>query len=205
MKNNGFSILLVRKQKEIFGGPSDGGRYSLESACPHCGTGAIRVEPLTLVGESLPSSPIFTTLDFEYLVNQDLAERIRKSGLTCLRQVLDRATLKPLLYEQLLPEAVLPPFSPESTGYERYSPCAHCGRDGYFGTPKRGFDVIYRDVDPSYLLKDCLETYERFGNSRLRPVFRESFFAKPLLIVSPRLADLLRLVEGVEFEPARFL
>ena len=112
-------VLSVAKQVNVLGGPSDDGRYSMDSACPQCGSGALRIEPLKLDQKRLPRESIFMTLDREYIVAQELAERIRNAGLGCLRTIVDLGSGMPLGYEELVPQDVFPPFSCKTTGYLR--------------------------------------------------------------------------------------
>jgi hypothetical protein len=205
MNTNQFFRLVVSNQQRIYGGPLDGGRYSLDNACPVCGTGAVRLEPLKLRQELLPNAPIVITLTFEYLVSQTLAAEIQAEGLSCIRPILDRATAKELSHCELVPEAVLPRFSSKTTGYKRWSPCPQCNRDGYFDSTKEKLMLVYESVENSMLSANCLATYECFGKSRLKPFFRESTFAMPLLLISQTLAQILRTVDHLDLEPVTML
>jgi hypothetical protein len=147
------------------------------------------------------------TLDDEILVDSGLTEAVRAAGLTrCLGEVLDARTKIPLPVSQLRAEAVLPPFSPRSSGIVRERPCPACSRDGYFGIPHQPTLLHYEGVDVGLLERDLLATYERFGNSRLRESFRESVFAAPLYVAGERLTRVLETekVKGVELEPVTF-
>ena len=101
-------------------------------------------------------------------------------------------------------EAVLPPFSTKTIGYEiSKKQCSICKRDGYFDSSEQSLKLIYENLDASILKKDILITFERFGYSRLRKPFKDSVFARPLYIVSDKLSDILQesAVKGVDFDP----
>jgi hypothetical protein len=195
--------MLVDAQPDIFGGPENGTEYSLEKACRRCGTGAQQVGPLLLEPFRLPKAEMFKTLDDEFLVQQDLADELRAHGVTCLGEVLEAKSKKPMKLLQLRPEADLPPFSPKSTGVVRERPCPVCMRDGYFGIPHVPYAFHYTRLDEQLASKDVLATHERFGNSALREPFSESVFAAALLIVGPRVKAALEAakVRHVELLP----
>jgi hypothetical protein len=107
------------------------------------------------------------------------------------------------LFYQLVPEITLPRFAAATRGYTTEGQCPVCKRDGYFNVPKVALLLTY---DREFAPFDVAETYEAFGNSRLRPIFKESKFAVPYLIVSERVQQVLEREPGVEFFPvARIL
>jgi hypothetical protein len=194
--------LVVKKGVNVCGGPSSGTEYSMETACPACGTGAVQVGPLKLPRFKAPAADLFSTLDDEILVSGSLGELLLDRGVKCLGPVVRGNSAEPLPFWQLVPEAVLPPFSEAQTGFVRERPCPNCDRDGYFGIPGVTAPLTYERLPPSTLEKDLLATFERFGNSRLREPFRDSVFAAPLYVAGARLAEALRAarVRTVELE-----
>lgn len=194
-------MLLVDNQVDIYGGPTEGTEYSLDGACPRCGTGAVQVGPLILRAFKLPKREVFMTLDREVLVSTRVADLLRTHGFACVRSVLRKGSQERLPLAQLVPEATLPRFLQSSTGVTRERPCVVCDRDGYFGIPHVPMGLKYATPLPSGT--DLLATFERFGNSRLRTPFTESVFAAPMYVSSPRLADFLstQRLRGVSFEP----
>jgi hypothetical protein len=195
--------LVVKKTVNVTGGPSSGTEYVMDGACAACGTGAVQRGALRLPRFKAPSADLFSTLDDEILVSGTLAELLFDRGLKCLGPVVHGPTSEPLPFLQLVPEAVLPPFSRSQTGFVRERPCPTCGRDGYFGIPHVSATLTYDQLPPSLLEKDLLATFERFGNSRLRTPFRDSVFAAPLYVAGARLAEVLRSanVRTVQLEP----
>jgi len=195
--------IVVKKGVNVCGGPSSGTEYSMEGACPACGTGALQVGPLTLPRFKAPAADLFSTLDDEILVSGSLGELLLDRGVKCLGPVVRGNSAEPLPFWQLVPEAVLPPFSRATSGIVRERPCPHCDRDGYFGIPHVPATLVYDSLPPPILEKDLLATFERFGNSRLRTPFRDSVFAAPLYVAGARLAEALRAadVRTVVLEP----
>jgi hypothetical protein len=194
-------LLQLDNQLDIYGGPTEGTEYSLDGACPKCGTGAAQVGPLILLPFKLPKHEMFMTLDREVLVSTRVADLLRTHGFVCVRPVLKRGGQEPLPLAQLVPEATLPRFLPGSTGVTRERPCGVCDRDGYFGIPHVPMGLKYAPSASS--ATDLLATFERFGHSRLRTPFKESVFAAPMYVCSARLADFLstQQLKGVSFEP----
>jgi hypothetical protein len=197
--------LVVKAGVDVSGGVSSGTAYSLESACPACGTGAAQVGPLRLPRFDAPRAEIFSTLDDEVLVAPPLAARLREAGVRSLGPVIGASSDAPLPFEQLLPEGVLPRFSPETTGVVRERPCPVCDRDGHFGVPRVPLQLAYAALPTALLERHVLATFERFGNSRLRTPLRDSVFAAPVYVVSSRVADVLRTAgaRAAGFEPVR--
>lgn len=198
--------LSVNSLVNVCGGPSQGNKYSFDTACPRCGTGAVRLGALILPSFKPPKRSVFQTLDREVLVTEDVAAELRTAGLRCLGPVIGKKDGKPLPVAELVPEGALPPFSEGTTGYERSRldpPCPACNRDAYFGVPKVTLRLCYRNLDPSLLEKDVLSTYERFGLSALRSPFEDSVFASPLYVVSARVVEALKQAKasGFEVEP----
>jgi hypothetical protein len=153
----------------------------------------------------LPKAQIFKTLDEEMLVQQDLARALRSSGVTCLGEVVDARSNKPMNLFQLRPEATLPPFRPDTGGVVRERPCTACMRDGYYGVPHVPYTFRYSELDAELASKDVLATYERFGTSRLREPFTDSVFAAAILIVGTRVASTLQSAKlrSVALHPVR--
>jgi rRNA maturation protein Nop10 len=199
--------LVVRKSVDVCGGPSSGTEYSLEGACPVCGTGAVQAGALRLPRFKPPAADLFSTLDDEVLVSARLSDRLREAGVRSLQTVVQADTGEALPFTQLLPEATLPPFSAATTGFARERPCPACGRDGYFGVPRTPLELTYENLPAEFLAKDVLATFERFGNSRRRTPFRDSVFAAPLYVVGSRIAEMLRAqrVRTAALEPVRLV
>ena len=155
----------------------------------------------------IPKSPVFSDLDGEILINLDVAKSLNAIGVECLAKVQAFRTTDLLPLKEMRWEAVLPPFSENSTGYEREHPCPKCDRDGFFGLPKVPLCLVYDNLPPEYKNKNILATFERFGNSRLRSPFKDSVFATPLYIVSSQVADCLNNqgVKGIDFEPVAII
>ncbi|HEY8147399.1 MAG TPA: hypothetical protein VIK51_00605 [Vicinamibacteria bacterium] len=196
--------LVVRKGVDVTGGVSAGTAYSFESACPTCGTGASQIGPLHLPRFKVPKADLFSTLDSEIIVTPKLAEHLRAADVRSLGPVVGTDG-HPLPFEQLLPQATLPRFGEETTGFVRERPCPVCGRDGYFGVPNVPLRLVYPSLPAELLDKDVLATFERFGNSRLRTPLRDSVFAAPVYVIGGRVADALRAagVRSAEVEPVR--
>lgn len=196
-----FYRLVVKTQRNVMGGPHFGTRYSLDSACPHCGTGAEPTGP-RYVARLSATCPAFITLDGDVLVSSTVAQALEQVGVSSLSEVRQVSTGRPLPYMELRWSRTLPPFSGSTTGYERERPCPACGRDGYFEVLKMPLRLVYDKIDASFRKEHVLATFERFGNSRLRSPFNDSVIAGPLYIVSEMVMDCLRKlrVRNIDFE-----
>jgi len=76
-------------------------------------------------------------------------------------------------------------------------PCSLCNRDGFYGIPHVPLQLVYSGQLPAF---DVAETYECFGRSVLRPDFTKSGFARPKLVVSEVIKNILEGERGVDFE-----
>lgn len=151
-----------------------------------------------------PKGQVFTTLDREVLVRAETAEALQNAGLgEVLGEVLHARSKAPLPVFQLRSQAVLPRFSPATSGVVRERQCAACDRDGHFGIPNVPIVLHYAGLDSRLLESDVLATFERFGNSRLREPFSDSVFAAPLYVVSARFKSVLEAskVKRVDYQP----
>jgi hypothetical protein len=194
-----FYHLVCRRQARVYGGPTYGTKYSMTGACNQCGTGAEPQGPRIVPKFREPHHPILLTFNGEILVNLDTAKSLEALGVRCLVEVQTRThDLLPLM--ELRREAILPPFSPTTTGYERERPCPQCGRDGFFGIPHQPLTLVYEALSQEYRGKQVLWTFERFGNSRLRSPFEDSVVAAPLYVVSKRVMECMR-GRDIDFEP----
>lgn len=196
-----FARLVVKRQVEVTGGPSNGTTFSMEEACDSCGTGARQVGPLVLDRAVEAPFAVVETLDGEVLVSNGVSQQIRAAGLTCLGAVITRDG-RELTVSQLRIEGSLPAFPGSTRGFVRSRGCTACGRDGHFDDGAGALRVTFDDLPASLLRLDVLASFERFGYSRLRQPFDRSVFARPLYILSERTVDILSRAAGdsVAFE-----
>jgi hypothetical protein len=143
------------------------------------------------------------TLDNELLLTKPIASQLAQLGVTSLVPLVNVSTGAKLSAMELRPERILPPFSPESKGYELERQCPDCHRDGHFDLQKKALDLHYEGLPASYASNRILCTYECFGNSRLRDPFAESRIASGRLIVRDDAAQVLSGISGktLEFYP----
>jgi hypothetical protein len=199
--------LFVTSEERGLGGPSYGTTFDLGEACPACGTGARQTSPLLLDAADTPRrGDLFQTLDGEILVSPRVAEALDGAnlGAVSLKQARDHRTGAPIPWHQLLVVHELPPWHPDSVGFEREEPCPECRRDGYFHGVGYPFELVYAATELDEA-PDVAWTYERFGNSKLREDVSESHFAAPQLLVSPHFREVLVQagVGEVDFLPVR--
>jgi hypothetical protein len=197
------SLLVTRNQLPFYCGPKDGGAFDLTNACPTCGTGARRLEPIKLPGVRLKDR-VSCTLKFEIVIPPRLVVAIRSTAPHCLREIRDDQTGEATAFFQLIPDITLPRWGVETTGWctsEMDPPCPICKRDGYFNVPKTPLKISYDQPVPTFALA---ETCEHFGKSRLQADFRKSLFASPYIIVSEAVEGVLSGEPGVEFVPVNF-
>jgi len=192
-----MSLLVVRNQLPFYSGPNDGGRYDLSHACSTCGTGAKRVDPIRLPTDCLPDE-VSITLKFQVVVPPRLIDKLRAICPKCLREIHDVKTGATSQFYELTAETTLPRFSSATTGYAIEMQCPVCKRDGYFNVPKVPLLLAYdQELQPFQVA----ETYEAFGNSRLRPAFKENNFAAPYLVLGRDMQKVLENEPGIEFYP----
>jgi hypothetical protein len=203
-----LSVLRVVRSESGYGGPRYGTRFDLDDACPECGTGARPIGDVFLKASDVPKkADVFQTLDHEYFVSDRVRDELEKSGVTGGEFHRVRAARKeePLPWSRLVAPFELSPFDRETSGgVVREDPCPQCERDGYFGTAKSPLELRYTfGPDDLEKVPDLASTWEHFGRSKLAEPFEESVFAQPLLLVKPRVVELLQKlkVRQVEFVP----
>src|SRR4051794_11055705 len=132
-----MSLLWIRNVLPIACGASDGGRFDFTDACPKCGTGARRVDPISL-SQSRLSDRVAGTRRNELIIPPRLVESIRRLAPQCLREIQDSKTRRPISHFELIPEITLPKWDPRTTGWctsPSVPPCPICMRDGFYNIP----------------------------------------------------------------------
>jgi hypothetical protein len=196
--------LIVRNQMDCYCGPTDGGKYDLTIACPVCGTGARRVDPIHLPSARLRKS-VSITLDHELVIPPRLVPALRDIIPHCLREILTEKTGAPTPYFEMIPEITLPGWSLATTGWctsRMDPPCPTCKRDGYYNIGKTPLLLAYAQGLPPFLVA---ETYECFGNSGIQSDFKKSHFAVGLPVVCEAVRNVLAGERGLEFLPVSTL
>ena len=189
-----YHVLIVRRLLRWHSSPADGGRYDMTHACTHCGTGAVRIDPI-FASPSACKAGVAATYKLQVIVSKDVFERLTCAGVKSLRQVVDKRKKETVEFWSLEPEAILPRWAKESVGFAVEAQCPYCHRDGFFDIPKKSLGLIYQTMPAS----DVLATWEHFGNSQLRTPFDKSLFAVPRLVVSDRVRNELCDCTDVEF------
>ena len=196
-------LLIVTNESTDGCGASDGGRFDLSDACPTCGTGARRIDPISMPKGRLPDH-VFRTYRGEIIVPPRLVESIRILAPQCLRAVRGSGTDEWRRHGELIPEVTLPKWDSRTTGWttsQMLPPCTGCRRDGFYNLVRVPLLLAYSGALPSF---HVAQTYECFGRSVLRADFAESRFAKPNPVVSEAIKDLLFFEEGLEFDPVTY-
>jgi hypothetical protein len=199
-------VLRVRTAPRGRGGPSYGSSFDLTDACPTCGTGARLTSELILGGSDIAKKgDVFTTLDDDLVVSQQVREALTEAGVTGLELHEVRAHEgEAVPWWAVTAPHTLPQLSSDSGGLVRESPCQTCGQDGFFETgaspPEFRYDLSDDDLSQ---VPDVASTWEHFGNSRLAEPFTDSFFAPPRLVVKPLVREVLRelKIRGLELDP----
>lgn len=103
-----------------------------------------------------------------------------------------------LRWRQLSSDNLLPPMSPNSTGFvrfaqtERLRPCEVCNRNGYLPTRDAPTRPVYRASDLRGAL-DLNTTWESFWGSCIdREDFRRSTLSRPWTVVTPKVYRIFR-------------
>jgi len=202
---------VVTTAPRQFGGPQCGTAYDLSQACPACGTDSTQVSALMAKASQLPKRALICqTLDHEYLVSADLEQSLRKSGISGLelRQVRSHKDQALLPWWQMIALTTMPRMAASTRGVIRGSPapCPRCSRDGFFMTVTEPEEIVYNasEVDIERL-PDCVQTWECFGKSGVKEPFHLSHFARPLMLVKPKVYEILCSVEvrGIEYIPVQ--
>lgn len=205
-------LLTVRNQINIYGGAMAGVRYSMDKACPVCGTGATRLSPINypVLDAPIPQpklpKKVFLTLDFEVIVPPEVTKQMKSLCPACILPLVDSETGSELPYAQLVEEATLPPFNKDkSKGFEKSQhalekSCPRCQRDGFFGIPKQPFELVYDILPEDLLQKDVLATWECFGKSRLGNDREKMFIAMPQYVLSERMAAIFHHFSNVSLD-----
>jgi hypothetical protein len=194
-------------------GPKYGARYELCDACSRCGTGAVQTSPLFLPTAVAPKKGMICEAGMgEFIVAERLATAMGATGAAGLelRQVLSHPDGKPLSWFQLIVGPQLPEMSAKTTGIirsEKLPPCPKCHRDGHYHAANVPAEIVYDEENLNLeSLPDAARTWECFGRSVRHPTdLAQSWFAPPLILVSPKLFDVFRRmkVREARFEPVR--
>jgi hypothetical protein len=189
-----YHVLIVRRQLRWDSSPDDGGRYDLTGACPRCGAGATRIDPL-FASTSMCKEGVAATYKLQVVVSKSVVERLSAVGVRSLRQLVEKKSRAPIDFWSLEPEAHLQRWASASAGYAIEGQCSLCHRDGHFDRAHLPLSLVY-DSMPS---GDVFATWELFGNSCLRSPLEQSLFAVPRLVVSDRVREILAGYRGIEF------
>lgn len=200
-----YSAIIIKSQTNSYSGPKNGTKYDLSNACPSCGTGARAVGPRFLKLAKVPKYEIFQTLDGEVFISEKLKlsfEAELPESKAFLWPVVNSVSQEPLPLWEIRAELILPKFAISTTGFEIEKSCKECARDGHFGVPNISFKPAYPEAQVSKLTANVLCTWEHFGLSKLRPIFEDSVFAAPILIVSDQFRNVIEShkIAGVVFE-----
>jgi len=185
-------------------GESCNNNYSLDSACPICGTGAELAENLVAKGLSGVKADFFQTFDTDYLISERLYLFMKNQGIKVeyLTRVLN-VKGKDTIFFHLASHIILPKASDKTTGLTTERQCPVCKRNGYFNetiheeTPngiKRVYPpikLVYENVeDVLFSFSDVFHTWECTGWSNLKSEgFKAVRYARPMLIVSERIKN----------------
>lgn len=205
ISNIKYWSMFITNTPDIEGGPRHGSKYSLASACKHCGVGALRNGPLYINNRKYGKKEMFITSHYDNLVSNSLANELALTGIDCFDDVFVRRGNMKLPFKVLNAEAVLPMFSTATSGYEVERQCEYCKRDGHFSIPHIPIVLKYMNLQGELTSKNVLCTYEGFGNSSLRKPFQASVIATPLPIVSTKFKEVVERhipkISGVNFYP----
>ena len=173
-------------------------------ACPSCGTGARRIDPVKLPNSKLPKRPA-RTYTWQLILPPRIVSGLKTLAPQCLRPVVDH-TDQLTEYAELIGEKTLPPWRSESTGWCRDEktapPCPQCGRDGHYFAPGQLPKLCYDKADDGFAVA---ETYECFGRSWMRPELKRCVFASPALVINAEVAVLFERERGIELVEVTFL
>jgi hypothetical protein len=188
-----FLTLRLNRAGRGDGGPTYGTEYDLSTGCSRCGAGAVQTSPLVLRRSDVPAKQgMFYTGNDEYLVSDLVGAALEQAEVTGLelRPAVSTSGSK-LPWLQLVAPYRMPPMAPSTRGLVRDLVCLQCTRSNHYGTPYEPLDGHYTDVDPEGL-PDVVHTWECYGVSVLREPFKDSRIANPLLLIRPRVYDVLR-------------
>jgi hypothetical protein len=154
--------------------------YDIASGCAACGAGATQVSALRLCTRDLPKrADAFRTLSRHILLSQrvrDMLIHAVPSVQAHLSQAEEAWTHEALPWWQIRPRISLPPFASQTSGVVREKPCRCCGRDGYFHSGEKPFQLAYDQSQVTSSFGDAssngvaslppfMATFECFGNS----------------------------------------
>ena len=116
---------IIRVLEEIEGGAEFGTDYDLSDACPDCGVGAIPKGARILKNIPASTKPLVHTYEGEIIVNNAIVKALQSIGVASLIDIHNtQGKVQP--FKELRQEAILPPFSAKTTGYETECPCQTC-------------------------------------------------------------------------------
>ena len=173
--------------------------YNLEDACKNCGTGAKLLGNLTSKGLTKINTDFFQTLDWDFLISEQLYKFLRSKGvqITNLKKVLD-SKKNELQFYHLYTEATFPRSLPSSEGLVTERQCPVCKSNGYFADAKigdatKGISTViaplrlkYQGISKEFLASsELFNTWEHLGLSNIKAEGTKVIrYARPMLIVS---------------------
>ena len=202
MKIRKFYHPTIDLAQKIDGGPEFGTDYDLSDACPDCGAGAMPIGVRLLKNIPASTKALVRTYENEIIVNNEVSKALQSIEVSSLTDIQNtQGKIQP--FKELRQEAILPPFSAKTTGYETECQCPTCKRNGYFNLPKEPLQLVYESLDPSYFDKHILGTHEIFGITRRNKVLKKCGFHCPLYVLSETVVDALQQfnLKYLSFEP----
>lgn len=187
--------------------------YDFIDACNHCGTGAMLVGRLKLLGINKLKRDFFETYVGDYIISEKLFMYFKSKNLISgeFQKIIDSRNSE-LQYYHLYTNFILPPAI-KKDGLVIENQCPVCKRNGFFNKlSKQNEKTIVVPSGIVYSTNQINEmgnhhfffTWECFGYSNLVAYGNNVIgFARPLLIVSEKFKNAMEdfKVKGAEFEP----
>jgi len=202
--------VLASPNSKVQTGVVYGTQYDWSKACMNCGIGRRQAGPLIAKRSQLPKGKMFVLSESgDMLINQRLRDELvaKVDGTAaCLGPVVERDTLEPMDYWQILTRVTLPPHHLSTIGMhcEACPKCGHpvCGHDGTVPY-QPAFNLLGTAQGQ---LAPFMKTFERWGFYEINSNDLRSAVVPLVGLVVRR--DVLRIlldlkVRGIELIPVR--
>ena len=204
-RQNARLLLMANTDDFMIGrGSQAGTKFDMTKGCENCGTGVKQTWYLRVRRKDLPKvleDRAKATRSNEIMVDLDLRQKLVDAGISGISFAEVHARNEndewiAIAREQILIEHTMPPIRAEFPAEGEKAVCRVCRRGGHMVMPQ---NPLYREEDLTGM-QDFNLTWEWFGGYGLRDRVRECVFARPEVLVTPKVMNIFRDAGVKSFE-----
>lgn len=187
-------------------GESIGSEYTLDNACPACGTGAKYIGRYRIDMKPNKDKDVFLTFDWDLIISERLYQKLIKAKCNVMFPETEDKRENALPYRHFTSKFELPSVSESPTlRIEPTWQCSVCKQNGWLGdftidkgeTKPLPYFLIYKNIPEQLLIQsDVFITWERFGKTS---IVEEGIygirFPRPLIIVAENVKSILETAD----------